>query len=84
MVAALAALAPWKAVTHLLGLRMAAVTPLGGYVSPLSWAAAVSPPDTCLSDGNTPLAQSMAYRTQLQTQIAEVGSQDLQGLRRKG
>ncbi|KAM9599720.1 glycerophosphoinositol inositolphosphodiesterase GDPD2 isoform 2-T4 [Morphnus guianensis] len=84
MVPGLAALAPWEAVTSLLGLRMAAVTPLSGCVSPLSWAAAVSAPATLLWDGNIPLAQSMRFRAQLQTQMGEVGSQALQGLRRKG
>ena len=84
MVPALAALAPWEAATSLLGLRTAAVTPLSGCVSLLSWAAAVSPPATPLWDGNIPLAQSVGYRAQLQTQMGEVGSQDLQGLRRKG
>jgi len=84
MVPALAALAPWEAVTSLLGLRMAAVTPLTGCVSPLSWAAAVCPAAAHLWDGNIALAQSMGYRAQLQTQLGEVGSRDLQGLGRKG
>lgn len=84
MVPGLAALAPWEAVTSLLGLRMAAVTPLSGCVSPLSWAAAVSAPARLLWDGNIPLAQSMQFRAQLQTQMGEEGSQALQGLRRKG
>lgn len=84
VVPVLAALAPSEAGTSLLRLCMAAVTPLSGRVSPLSWAAAVSSSTTCLWDGNIPSAQSMEHRARLQIQMGKVGYQGLQGLMRKG